>query len=81
MSLASRTMARLSWGYGEHNGERGLPEGLVGARGSSEPGRGAGGQGPGPRTLSSDWKGVGVHSPSLEKLTAVPRKLKRSEVR
>lgn len=44
----SRTMARLSWGYGEHNGERGLQRGQVPASGRSEP-RG--------------WMGVGAGVP------------------
>lgn len=73
----SRTMARLSWGYDEHNGERGLQMGLVGfARAQSPMGVwGLGAWSP-PDLCGLDR---GVHS--LEKLTAARRKLKRSEVR
>lgn len=72
-------MARLSWGYGEHNGECGLQSVVVGACGSSEPGGGLGARSlvPAcalPSGLRSSFTFTG-------KAHAAWRKLKRSEVR
>lgn len=68
----SRTMARLSWGYGEHNGERDFSRGRCRLMGLLTP---VGGWGPGAWFLVCSFSG------SLEKPTTVRGKPERSELR